>query len=57
MINRIITKGPIIPVIRVVIHGDQLKIESDQPCVANLDSYLSPNLFLTKLRLSLIIPI
>lgn len=49
MINGIIAEGPTIPVIRVVIHDEPLKGDSNQPCVADWVCSLCLNLFLTKL--------
>ena len=55
--NKIINnKGPTIPVIRVVIHDEPLKGDSNQPCLADWVCTLGFTLFLTKLRLSLITP-
>lgn len=49
MINGIIAEGPTIPVIRVVIHDEPLKGDSNQSCVADWVCSLCLNLFLTKL--------
>lgn len=49
MINGIIAEGPTIPVIRVVIHDEPLKGDSNQPCVADWVCSLCFNRLLTKL--------